>query len=242
MSDLKHIEHSVEAERAQLARSLDALSETVNPSAVAHDVSTAAVDYGSELAGKALHKLRDNPAGGVLVALGLGLMASGSAQRRRQPTPRMPTANAPEAALVGMDERIAQADADMRAEYGSQADASSLQQALQSGLDGLPPAAKKRVIKAREAAIAAQRSVEKHSKRAVRKTKSFAYEQPLALGALALGFGVIAGSLLPGTRREDEVLGKRRDALVAAARSTLEEEMAKARDNAEELIERKTAR
>jgi ElaB/YqjD/DUF883 family membrane-anchored ribosome-binding protein len=244
MSNLKQISERVEADRAQLASSLDALTETVQPQKLAQDFTSAANDIGADLAQKAWGTLRGNPAGGLLVAIGLGLLANG---QQRTPAPAQhtgPTAVPPKTAMSGFDARVAQADAELRAEMTGEMEqrpeASRLRAALNSGLDHLPPKARQRVVKAREAAVSAQEAIERKSRKALRKTQGFAYEQPLTVGALALGFGVLAGTLLPGTRREDELLGRRRDALMAEARNALEEEMHKAKAQAEETIARKT--
>ncbi|PJI84460.1 uncharacterized protein DUF3618 [Yoonia maricola] len=244
MSDIKHISQRVEADRAQLASSLDALTDTVQPQKLAHDFTAAANDIGRDLAQKAWGTLRDNPAGGLLVTIGLGLLASGQ-QRRPAPSVR-PTSVAvePDAAMTGFDARVAEADAQLRAEMTGEMEqrpeASRLKAALNTGLDQLSPQARQRVVKARQAVVSAQETIERKSRKAVRKTKGFAYEQPLAAGALALGFGVLAGTLLPGTRREDALLGRRRDALMADARNALEEEMLKAKVKAESTIANKT--
>lgn len=244
MSNIDHISKRVEEDRARLAGTLDDLTDTVKPQSLAEELTAAANDIGGDLGQKAWGTLRDNPAGGLLVTIGLGLLASGT-QRRPLPAARQtPTAVHPDAALAGFDARVAEADQTMRAEMTgvmeSRADASRMKAALNAGLDTLPPKARKRIVKAREAAISAQESIERQTRRAARKTKGFVYEQPLTVGALALGFGILAGTLLPGTRREDALLGKRRDALMADARNALEEEMLKVKAQAEGVIAQKT--
>ena len=244
MSDIKHISERVEADRAQLASSLDALTDTVKPQSLAQDLTSAASDITGDLAQRAWDTLRENPAGGLLVTLGLGLLTSRQ-QRRPTPAPQpAPTAVPPQAAMAGFDERVAQADtavrANMTGEIEHHPDASRLKAALNSGLSHLSPQARQRVVKARQAVVNAQESIERKSRKAVRQTKGFAYEQPLTVGALALGFGVLAGTLLPGTRREDALLGRQRDALMAQARNVLEDEMLKVKAQAEGEIARKT--
>ena len=243
MSDIENISKQVEADRARLAQSLDALTDTVKPQSLAQEVTTAANDIGGELAQKAWGSLRENPAGGLLVTIGLGLLAAGS-QRRPLPVAQpQPVAVHPNQALVGFDARVAEADAEMRAdmtgEMQPRPQASKLKSAMNAGLDHLPPKARKRVLDARKAVISAQESIEQQSRRAARKTKGFVYEQPLTVGALALGFGVLAGTLLPGTRREDALLGERRDKLMADARNAMEEEMLKAKAGAEATLAKK---
>lgn len=231
MSDLDEIAKQVELDRARLALSLDALTETVKPQNVAQDVTNAVQDAGGDLAQKALRSLRDQPAGGLLVSLGLGLLAAG-ADRKPTPAPAapQPAANDPMDSMVGFDARVAAAEETLRKEAAGapQPEASKLKAALNSGLEQLPPKARMRVVRAREAVISAQESVERQTKDAKRKTSGFIREQPLAAGALAVGFGILAGALLPGTRREDALLGARRDALMADARRALDEELVKA--------------
>jgi hypothetical protein len=58
-----------------------------------------------------------------------------------------------------------------------------------------------------------------------RRTKGWAEQQmdenPLVMGAAVLALGAVVGSLVPTTRKEDELLGPRRDELMDRARSTM---------------------
>ncbi len=244
MSDIEQISERVEADRARLAHSLDALTDTVKPQSLAQDITAAANDIGSDLAQKAWSTLRENPAGGLLVAIGFGLLAGGPQQRPISRQKTQSIATDPNLEMVGFDARVAEADAQIRSEMTGQIEprpeASKMKEALNAGLEKLPPKARQRVIKARQAAISAQESIERQTRRAARKTKGFIHEQPLTAGALALGFGVVAASLLPGTRREDELMGRRRDALMSDARNALEEEMLKAKHQAQAALAEKT--
>ncbi|MFA8443896.1 DUF3618 domain-containing protein [Yoonia sp.] len=238
MSNIDRISKRVEADRAELAHALDALTETVKPQTVVDELTAAATEIGGAMTNKAWGSLRDNPAGGLLVTLGLGLLASGPPKRPRAET--QPVATDPDTALAGFDARVAKADAEMRAEMTGempdQPDASRMKAALNAGLDHLPPAARKRIIRARKAVMETQESIERKSKRAARKTKGFIHTQPITAGALAFGFGVLAAAVLPGTRREDALLGKRRDALMAEAHDMLEDELRKAKAQAENAL------
>ncbi len=246
MSKIDQISHEVDEERARFAQSLGALASSIRPERLVDEATHAASSIGNDLTQKAWSTLRDNPAGGILVSLGLGLLASGQTARTgpgRRPQPIMKN---PNDALVGFDERVAEADAEMRSQMNGQLEntqqAAHMRAALDRGLDKLPPKARQRVIKARRAAIGIQEEVEKQARRAARKTSGFVQDQPLTAGAIALGFGVIAGALLPSTRREDELLGARRDALMAEARSVLEEELLNAKHKAEAALSKRTAK
>jgi len=187
MSDIEYISKRVEADRTELAQALEALTETVKPQAVTEELSAVATSIGGAMTDKAWGILRDNPAGGLLVTLGLGLLASGPSERPE--TNAQSIAIDPDAAPAGFDARVAEADA----------------------------------------ATCAEMTGELRPQPEARKTKGFVHAEPLTAGALALGFGVLAATLLPGTRREDDLMGKRRDTLMADARNALEEEWRKAK-------------
>ena len=67
-----------------------------------------------------------------------------------------------------------------------------------------------------------------------RKTSAFHNDQPLAVGALALGLGALVAALLPATRREDELLGEHRDAMMKKAQDALKTEMARISQSAQD--------
>lgn len=60
-----------------------------------------------------------------------------------------------------------------------------------------------------------------------RRTKGWAEHQmednPLVVGAAVLALGAVVGSLVPSTRKEDELVGARRDALMDRARGSIRE-------------------
>lgn len=233
MSDFKEIEREAAAERQKLAGSLDALSAAINPDNIKQHAAVLAENYGGDLGRQAWGLAKQNPAAFALAGAGLTLMLSGTGSRpeTRRPTP---VAAPPSAALVGFDERVAAADADMKEEMTGMMEhdtaprAAWLREKLNDGLDALPASARARVLKAREAALNAQENVEAQTRRAVQKSQTFMHDQPLAVGAIALGMGALIGAMLPSTRREDSLLGERRDAVMAAAKSTLQEEIDKA--------------
>ena len=58
-------------------------------------------------------------------------------------------------------------------------------------------------------------------------------ESPLALGALALGIGAAVGFAVPGTSKEDELMGEARDNLVESGKQSAQD----ARQRAQRAIE-----
>jgi len=63
-------------------------------------------------------------------------------------------------------------------------------------------------------------------------------ENPLAVGAVALGIGAAIGLMLPGTRKEDEWMGETRDQLFDEARQRAESTFEQVKEVAKESTER----
>ena len=241
MSDYRDIEREAAAERQNLASSLDALSAAVNPDNMKQHAAVLAEHYGGDLGRQAWGAAKQNPAAFALLGAGLGLLFTGTGTRPESRPPE-PTAVPPEQAFDGFDERVAAADAKMNKEMSGMIEqakaprAAWLREKLNDGLDALPASAQERVLKARKAALNAQEAVEAQAHAAAKQTKTFMNDQPMAVGAIAVGLGALIGSLLPSTRREDHLLGERRDATMAAAKATLQGELNKAHNAARSAL------
>ncbi|WP_323781394.1 hypothetical protein [Leisingera sp.] len=231
MPATEDIEQRVDANRRRLAETLSGLSGAVAPHSVAEQLSAAANGYGGELGRQAISAAKRNPAALVLAGAGLALLFTGNGSSRSRTAPPPPAAVPPEAAFAGFDARVAAADAAMKKEMTGMSEenlrAGKMRETLNAGLDVLPAAARKRVLKARSAALQAQEKVESHAANAAARSRTFYDQNPLAAGAIALGLGALIGALLPSTRQEDELLGARRDALAVKAEAALREEMDK---------------
>lgn len=234
MADLKEIEREAAAERQELAKSLDALTNALAPQNLKTHAATMVETYGNDVARQAWDAAKKNPAGFVMVGAGLGLLLAGTGARTSAPdvetaqTVRPPQ---PHDALYGFDERVAAADQAMTAQKGSTMSKSPsakwMRDRIEDGLDKLPPKARLRVREARQAAVNAQEKVEDQARRAARKSSAAMQSQPLAVGAVALGIGALIGALLPSSRREDELMGEQRDRFMSRAQGVLREEMDK---------------
>lgn len=62
-------------------------------------------------------------------------------------------------------------------------------------------------------------------------------ERPLAIGAAALALGVVAGLMVPSTRKEDELMGETRDRLMERAREVGEEALEKGKQVASVAVD-----
>ena len=240
--NMTDIETRVANDRAKLADTLDTLSRTLSPDTLNRTIQ----GYGGDIGQQAIDTARKNPAAFVLGGAGLALLISGAGQSRQRDHTPASQARDPQDALVGFDARVAEADAAIRSEATGEMQkrpsAHRMRAAVDKGLDKLPPAARERVLKARKSAILAQEAVEKRARRAARSTRTFVHEQPVATGAIALGLGALVAALLPGTRREDALLGERRDALMRRAHAMLQAEIAALGDTASHALKRTSIR
>ncbi len=237
MSDLDILEAQVESDRANLARSLDDLASTLSPERLASQVNATVGGYGGEITRMAVDTAKANPAAFALVGAGLALMLTGPGAS----APRSPRTSAvpPKTAMDGFDARVADADATMKSAMTGTVErpsASRLRAAMNKGLDALPDAAQKRVLKARRAALEAQEDLERRAKHLASDAKGFHSDRPLVTGALALAFGAALGALIPGTRKENELLGQKRDHLMREAQNALNAEIQALSQTASEKI------
>ncbi|MDC0656643.1 hypothetical protein N6L27_01370 [Leisingera sp. SS27] len=230
MTGTDKLEQQAQENRRRLAVSLSGLTGALSPRHVTEQLTATAHGYGGQVGHEVMSAAKRNPAALLLTGAGLALMLSGTGSRPKAP-PAECVAVPPEKAFTGFDDRVAAADAAMKQEMTGMSEenvrSSKMRETLHAGLDALPDAARKRVLKARTAALHAQEKIEEQAARAVAQGRTFYDRNPLAAGAIALGLGALIGSLLPPTRREDELLGAHRDALAAKAEAALREEIDK---------------
>lgn len=87
------------------------------------------------------------------------------------------------------------------------------------------------------ARVSAKASSVRHSASDAMLRAKYQYEEKPWFGAaVAIGLGVAAGLAIPGTRREDELMGERRDELLDRARELSREKIASVRTVAQEAI------
>lgn len=62
-------------------------------------------------------------------------------------------------------------------------------------------------------------------------------EQPLVLGVLGIAVGTLLGAALPSTRREDEMMGRKRDDLLEKAKHTASEQAERLKESAKHVAD-----
>lgn len=99
-----------------------------------------------------------------------------------------------------------------------------LRDRLGEGTEGMGDEARRRIETARRKALDASDAASRQMAQANRKVARSYDNEPLLFGALALIGGAALGALLPGTRREDELMGATRDQLFDEAETIYQEE------------------
>lgn len=224
--NLSELEKRLDREREALAQSIDRLGDTLSPSRLSTEARETAETWGRTVGRQVWDATRENPAAFSLVGAGIALLLSGTGRRDELDGIRPERSAPPTRSVVAdPDPAISYPPAPpMPSRQPHRASASRMRATLHSGMSRLPPEAQRRVLRARRAAIEAQDAVERHASRVSYQARKLVNGKPIPVAAVAFGIGALAAALLPGTRREDELLGERRDVLVAEARNLLRHE------------------
>jgi ElaB/YqjD/DUF883 family membrane-anchored ribosome-binding protein len=92
-------------------------------------------------------------------------------------------------------------------------------------------------LQARMAAEQAQRELDYRMRQTKKSFWNTMEENPLAIGIAALAAGALVGMIIPGTRRENELMGETRDHLLNEAGSTVQQTVRKAQTVVERTAE-----
>ena len=112
----------------------------------------------------------------------------------------------------------------------------TLTEKLMQGTEEMTEAARRRVIRAREAAHEASRVAADRAADYAAAGRDAFDSKPLVAGLIAFGIGAAIGASLPRTRREDALLGQHRDRALAEAERIFNEEKARLRAAATEAL------
>lgn len=224
---MTQLERNADAHRAGLADTVAQLIRALNPERLGQDVVEQAAQTGRSAAEVAVRTAKNNPAGLALIGIGAALLMTTRARETPSPT-AVPSTDA----MHGQSDRIAAAEEKIshraQVQHGGatpSVSASTMRKMLDKGLDRLGPDARDRVIAMRLKAIEAQEAIERHARNARIAAADAHQSQPFATGLAVAGVGALVGALLPGTHKEAELMGPKRDQLFRAAESALREEL-----------------
>lgn len=254
--DPGRIERDSEEIRADMSATLDALGRKLSPGQLIDRSAAFLRDNGGDLAANFGRQVKENPIPLALTAVGLiWLMASSN----RAPRPRRSYYGTddyaaddyttrdvsgadegdPESRLSHAKERVQQTASHLKERVAHTAQAArekfrSTGDRLRSSGEGIRSGGEATM----ERVSSVARSTREQALRAKDSFATMAEEQPLALGAIGIAIGAIIGATLPGTRREDELLGRARDRALERAREVGSEQYTRLRERAVDAAER----
>ncbi len=88
-------------------------------------------------------------------------------------------------------------------------------------------------------ALAKRPGLMKMQRRSVRQARRLNRNHPLLFGAAVFGVGLLIGSLIPNSRREDELMGSTRDRLLESGKETAQQAIEQAKGMVEQEVEQK---
>lgn len=238
MPSTRELEQTAESQRAQLTERLDTIASKAQPKANAQRAVGQSEDLGQTLIHTLMKGAKQNPSGLAIMGMGAVMIALSSQKQTNQ-------SSLPSNETRGQDDRIASADAKIKARNqvmtgrfaAGQVSASTLRKSLDKGLDKLSPEARARVTEARLKVIDAQEDIERRARRASEKARETHYSQPFLTGAMVAGVGALVGALLPATRTEADMMGATRDKLMRDAEATLHAELSKLEEQGKAAVE-----
>lgn len=258
----EEIESEIAMTRAEMSDTLDAIQRKLSPGQIL-DQALAYVRSGpGEFTSNLTETIKQNPVPVALLGISLGwLMMAGRSGGRYYSGGMSSEYYAPEAGgylpeesmakkVSGKVSDIAQSTRESMSEAMGKAGetASSMQQRVSEMARGVRDTTGQVAgsVRSTTSQIASgmrgtTSQIVSGTRYSVRQARSgFEYmlnEQPLILGALGIALGAALGAILPGTRREDELMGEARDDLLQQAKETGADQLYKARRVAEEAGE-----
>lgn len=240
----EEIESDIERTRAEVSSTIDAIQSKLTPGqlmdqAVAYARTSLPADFGSNLS----NAVRDNPIPVALVGIGLAwLMASGrnadgQARQRRQAVRYAETDLATGEQQEGTMHRAASRIGETG--RGLKDKTSEIGHRISDSTSAVTGRAREMGQGARERISAISSRSQQGYYRTRDSLSHMVDEQPLAVGALGLAVGTLLGALLPGTRREDEMMGEKRDQMVGRASEVLREQTMHAKETAQRAMDEK---
>ncbi len=243
--DPSRTDDELESLRLELARTRSQMSETVyalqgrlNPQYVREQASSEARDTAKEAGSSIADAIKNNPVPAALTGagiIGLGwLVASGSrsSSGREGSSGRQSLDEGPY--YYGSSERSYPTYYEDREYEGSSEEESSGREQAQQRANQAREKAGQVGGQLQGRASEAGGQAQQQARRAKSGFQQMLQENPLALGALAVGVGAAVGFAAPGTSKENQAMGETRDNLVERGKQSARETRQRAQRVAEE--------
>lgn len=223
----------IERTRADMSETVDALQERLSPQNIKEQAKVQVKETARETGSGLVDRIKQNPVPAAMVGIGLGwLLTSGggggsSGQRRSQDGPYYYERPPDRSYVNNYDEDPAYYDEGSGRSSGGQSstgEAAGQARERASQLGG----------QAQERASQLGGQAQEQAQRAKGGFQRMLQENPLAVGAVAVGLGAAVGFSVPETDKENQAMGEARDSLVERGKEKAEEIKPKVRRVAEE--------
>jgi len=242
----REIRAELDRTRASLDRAFDALGSRLTPSSLLWDGMGVFRDGASAGVSRAVQMAQQHPLPACVIGIGVGWLLlenarSGGGEGAYPGTP----AEAEEFMAAGYSTEHGGGSA-VREKAGRAAETVKEQASQAAGAVRQQTSQAVETVRERTAQTAeavksrASRAGQQARHTAQRASSEFDHllrEQPLVVGLGAMAVGVLAGLLLPATRREDEAMGEARDRKLDQARSAARETLEKGKQVARTAVE-----
>jgi len=234
----ERIESEIAHTRAEVSSTIDAIQRKLTPGqlmdqAVDYFRSSAPSDFGANLS----RSIRDNPIPVALVGVGIAwLMMSGQAAKTRwSPRNELSESMSTEGSAESGVNRAASAAADAGRKVKDR------MSEMTSRAGDMMTGARERISATAGDTRMRVSELSARTREQVYRTRGtlthVLEEQPLVVGAIGLAVGAVLGASLPSTRREDELMGGTRDAMMHSARDAVGEQAEALKESAQRIAE-----
>jgi ElaB/YqjD/DUF883 family membrane-anchored ribosome-binding protein len=217
----------IERTRADMSETVDTLQERLSPQNLKEQAKVQVKETARETGSSFVERIKQNPVPAAMVGIGLGwLLTSGSEQssgrQRFQDGPYYYERSVDRSYPTYYDEGSGGSSGGQGQSRTGEATGQARERASQ--LSG----------QAQERASQLGGQAQEQAQRAKGGFQQMLQENPLAVGALAVGLGAAVGFSVPETDKENQVMGESRDNLVERGKEKAEEIKPKVRRVAEE--------
>jgi ElaB/YqjD/DUF883 family membrane-anchored ribosome-binding protein len=236
------IEREIEQTRARMSENIDTISEKLRPGNLAQSAVESVGEQARHTGSRLANVIRENPI--PVAAIGLGVTWLVAQQRSKRGLARYGY-RGPERRISGYSERRRGLGTRSGATAGATREpATGMAERVEGMAEGIGDVAERAQERMSELGSEAKERMQQFGSRAREQThrvgarlERMIDQNPLVVAAGAVVVGLAAGLLLPGTRREDELMGSARDQLMERAGDTVERVKEAAGEAAREVTE-----
>lgn len=230
----------IERTRADMSETVDAIQNKLSPQNLKEQakdrVREATVGRAQEAGSGVAETIRQNPLPAALTGIGLGWLLMSARKQSSASRPGHGDGGAYPAAYAESESEGSSAGAalgDARDKVGEAA--GQAKESAGRAADQVQDKAERAATRTRNQAERLGEQARHQARRAGGGFQRMLQENPLTVGALAVGAGAAVGLAIPETSREHEVMGEARDNLVEKAQEKAQEAQQKVQRVAEEV-------